>query len=109
MFTRGLGGLSTYVGAPVITYMDYQSMQAGEIGPGRFTFRLGGTASSIAGGTLIGAEIGGPYGALAGAAISGVSWGAEKSYDGLKWFGNQLSNGMIQTENALKNGWSPGR
>jgi hypothetical protein len=107
--SRGLGALSTYVGAPLTTYLDYRSMQAGEIGPARFTFRLGATAASIAGSTLIGAEVGGPYGALTGAAISGASWAGEISYDGLKWFGREVSRGMIETENALKNGWYPGR
>ena len=107
--SRALGKLSTYAGAPVTTYLDYKAMQAGEIGPGRFTFRLGGTAASIVGGALIGGEFGGPYGALGGAAIGGLFWAGEKSYDGLIWFGNQLSNGMVQTENALKNGWHPGR
>ena len=107
--TRGLGKLSTYAGAPLTTYLDYRSMQAGEIGPGRFTYRLGGTGASIFGGALIGAEIGGAYGALGGAAIGGMFWAGEQSYDGIVWFGKQLSQGMVQTENALKNGWYPGR
>ena len=106
--SRALGKAGT-AGSLVGTYMDYNAMQAGEISPGRFSYRLGGTVSSIAGAALIGAEFGGPYGALGGTAIGLIFVGGEMAYDGLVWFGDQLSQGMVQTENALKNGWYPGR
>jgi len=89
--------------------LDYTAVQAGEIGHGRFTYRLGGAAASIFGGAAIGAEFGRHWGALGGALIGGLSWAGEQSYNGIVWFGNQLSQGMVQTENALKNGWYPGR
>ena len=57
----------------------------------------------------IGAEFGLHWGAVGGTVIGVLFWTGEKSYDGLVWFGNQLSQGMVQTENALKNGWYPGK
>jgi hypothetical protein len=106
--SRALGRAGT-AGSLLSTYVDYNSMQSGEISPARFSYRLGGTAASIIGAGLIGAELGGPYGALGGTAIGLIFVGGEMAYDGVVWFGNQLSQGMVRTENALKSGWYTGR
>jgi hypothetical protein len=35
--------------------------------------------------------------------------GGEKSYDGATWFFGQFSQAVGQLNNALNNGWLPGR
>ncbi|HVW98377.1 MAG TPA: hypothetical protein VHA56_20590 [Mucilaginibacter sp.] len=57
-----LGEQQTYVGAPLNTYLDYKSMQNGEIGAGRFSYRTAGTAVGIG------------VGAYFGALVSGLGW-----------------------------------
>jgi hypothetical protein len=96
-----LGGAATYVGAPLNTYMDYKSMQSGEIGGGRFSYRTAGTA--------VGIGVGAYFGAIPGAVIGGGFWAGEKMYDGYMYWQTQMSIYLTNFENGLKNGWVPGR
>jgi RHS repeat-associated protein len=104
-----LGGASTYVGGPLNTYLDYRSMRSGEIGAGRFAYRTSGTLFSTFAGPAIGAEFGGPYGALAGALIQGGAWAGEKSYDGFMSWLDATSKYISDFNRAVSNGWVPGK
>ena len=98
-----------YVGAVTNTIVDFNSMQSGEIGCGRFAYRTAGTLGSIGGSIAIGASMGGPWGAVGGAVIGGASWAGEKAYDGYMYLQTQMSIYMTNLENGLKSGWVPGR
>ncbi|EOZ96875.1 ATP binding protein [Indibacter alkaliphilus LW1] len=109
---QGLGvasktlGRVGYAGAGVGVYLDYKSMQSGEISAGRFGYRTGSLGVSV--GT--GAAVGGPWGAAAGATVGGISIGAEYVYDNfLVPVGREIRYQIWNFENALKNGWYPGR
>ncbi|WP_439481639.1 DUF6443 domain-containing protein [Cyclobacterium plantarum] len=95
-----------YTGAGLGVYLDYKSMKRGEISKGRFSYRTGGLAVSI----FTGASVGGPWGAAAGAAVGGVTIGAEYILDNmLVPLGEEINYQMWNFENAIKNGWYPGR
>ena len=102
--TRTLGKVSTLGGVPLNIYMDYTAMQSGEIGAGRFAYRTTGLGASIA----AGAAIGGPAGAVGGAIVGGGVWAGEQLYDGLQYGIQKISEGAVNFENAIKNGWYPG-
>jgi hypothetical protein len=57
----------------------------------------------------IGAEFGGPYGALGGFAIGLTFMGGEMAYDGAIWLWNQTMTNIYNFENGIKNGWYPRR
>ncbi|MDD4972400.1 MAG: FG-GAP-like repeat-containing protein [Paludibacter sp.] len=109
---RGLGyasrslGYVGYAGGLTGVYLDYKSLQSGEIGLGRFGYRTGSLGLSI----YTGAAIGGPWGAVGGAAVGGFSIGAEYIYDSvLQPLWREVNYQIWNFENALKNGWYPGR
>ena len=85
---------------------DIGELRSGEIGAGRFTYRLGSLGTSIG----VGSAIGGPWGAVGGAAVGGISIGAEYIYDNyLVPLGNEIQYQIWNFENAIKGGWYPGR
>ncbi|MCE2972282.1 MAG: hypothetical protein LW852_02440 [Sediminibacterium sp.] len=98
-----------YLGAGLNTYIDYKSMRSGEIGAGRFAYRTSGTLSSIFGGTAIGAQFGGPWGAVGGTLINVGFLAGEQMYDGFMYRKTQMGIFLNNFENGLKNGWVLGR
>lgn len=96
-----LGGAANWVGAPIKTLIDYNSMKKGEISGGRFSYRTTGTAVGI----VVGAYVG----AIPGAAIGDSFWAGEKMYDGYMQWQTQMSIYLTNLENGLKSGWVPGR
>ncbi len=104
--TKILGRGATYVGAPLSIGLDYVNP---EVSTARFAYRTTGTLSSVFGGMAIGAEFGGPYGALGGAGISLIFLGGEMAYDGASWLWNETKLQIYNFENGIKNGWYPGR
>ena len=104
--TKILGSGATYVGAPLSIGLDYVNP---EVSTARFAYRTTGTLSSVFGGMAIGAEFGGPYGALGGAGISLIFFGGEMAYDGASWLWNETKIQIYNFENGVKNGWYPGR
>lgn len=109
---RGLGvasktlGRVGYAGGGIGVYLDYKSLQSGEIGLGRLGYRTGSLGASI----YTGAAIGGPWGAAGGAAVGGISIGCEYIYDNmLQPLWREVNYQIWNFENALKNGWYPGR
>jgi hypothetical protein len=104
-----LGPGATYVGAPLSIGLDYHSMSKGEISTGRFAYRTTGVLSSVLGGMAIGAEFGGPYGALGGAGIGLMFTTGEMAYDGASWLWNETKIQIYNFENGIKMGWRPGR
>jgi len=79
-------------------------MQAGQISESRFAYRTTGLGMSIIGGAVIGAEMGGPWGAAAGAFIGlGVTAG-EIAYDGLNWLWNETERQIGNFKRAVGNG-----
>lgn len=104
--SKTLGRTATYIGAPLSIGLDYSAYRSGDISLGRFGYRTGSLGVSI--GT--GAAIGGPWGAAAGAAVGGISVGAEYIYDNfLVPLGNEIQYQIWNFENAIRNGWYPGR
>jgi hypothetical protein len=104
--SKTLGRTATYIGAPLSIGLDYSAYRNGDISLGRFGYRTGSLGVSI--GT--GAAIGGPWGAAAGAAVGGISVGAEYIYDNfLVPLGNEIQYQIWNFENAIRNGWYPGR
>lgn len=100
-----ISGRVGYVGGGLGTYLDYKSMQSGEIGIGRFGYRTGSFAAAI----YAGAAIGGPWGVVGGAAVGGISIGSEYIYDNmLQPLWREVNYQIYNFENALKNGWYPG-
>jgi RHS repeat-associated protein len=97
-----LGRASTYIGAPLNTYLDYKSMN-GEFGDKisaeRFSYRTIGTAVGIGVGTFVGA--------IPGAAVGGGFWTGEKMYDGYNYWQLQMSINVTNFENGLNQGWLP--
>lgn len=101
-----IGGRLGYAGAGISLISDIGELRSGEIGAGRFTYRLGSLGTSIA----VGSAIGGPWGAVGGAAVGGISVGAEYIYDNyLVPLGNEIQYQIWNFENAIKGGWYPGR
>lgn len=102
--SKTLGGVG-YVGGGIGVYLDYKSLQSGEISLGRFGYRTGSLVASI----YTGAAIGGPWGAVGGAAVGGISIGCEYIYDNmLQPLWREVNYQIWNFENALKNGWYPG-
>lgn len=106
---RGLGkfgGRMGYAGAGISFISDISELRTGEIGLGRFFYRFG----SIGAAAGTGAAIGGPWGAVGGAAVGGISTGCEYIYDNyLVPLGNEIQYQIWNFENALNNGWYPTR
>jgi hypothetical protein len=109
---RGLGvaskslGFVGYAGGLSVVYLDFISLQSGEIGLGRFGYRTGSFGLSI----YTGAAIGGPWGAVGGAAVGGISVGCEYTYDNvLQPLWREVNYQIWNFENALENGWYAGR
>jgi len=109
---RGVGMASRYfgyagnAGAGLGFIMDTKAYADGEISLERYGYRTTGLGLSIG----VGAAIGGPPGAAAGAGVGGVWSGAEYIYDSMLvplW--NQTINQIGNFESAIKNGWYPGR
>ncbi|OJW17962.1 MAG: hypothetical protein BGO48_15380 [Mucilaginibacter sp. 44-25] len=96
-----LGGAATYIGAPLNTYIDLKSMQNGEIGLGRFSYR---TTS-----TFLGIGVGYYFGPIPGAIVGGLGWATEKSYDGFMIWLNATGKYVSDFNRGLSNGWYPGR
>jgi RHS repeat-associated protein len=101
-----VGGRLGYAGAGINLISNVGEVRSGEIGAGRFSYRLGSLGASI----CIGAAIGGPWAAVGGAAVGGISTGFEYIYDNmLVPLGNEIQYQIWNFENAIKNGWYPGR
>lgn len=91
------------------TYNDYKSMENNEISPARFSYRLTGTVSSAGSAIYIGGAYGGPHGAIAGALVTSLFYSGEQLYDGLKYVQKETAKFSVDFENAMKNGWYPGK
>ena len=98
---RVLGPLGN-VGTFYSGYQDYKAMRSGEIGTGRFAWRIGGGLASIGVSTYIGGQFGGPWGAAAGTAVGVSSFAGEKAYDGFMYWYREMSKVLGNTENALR-------
>jgi hypothetical protein len=73
----------------------------------RFAYRTAGAVTSIGVSALIGAEFGGPYGALAGTTVSSNAWAAEVCYDeSVSWL-EQTSTYINNIQNSISSGWYP--
>lgn len=96
-----LGNLGTVVGVG----MDYQAMRNGEIGTGRFAWRIGGAAASIGTSAYIGTQFGGPWGAVGGTAVGLGTVAGEQAYDGYMYWHREMSRGLGNIESALRGGW----
>lgn len=83
--------------------LNYHAMTKREISPQRFAYRTVGDLAAIGVGAYVGAQVGGPYGALAGAAVGGIFYIGENSYDGLQWYGKELSIGSVNFESSFSN------
>ncbi|KIC89054.1 hypothetical protein HY58_18980 [Flavihumibacter sp. ZG627] len=103
---RALGPFGT-AGTFYSGYQDYQAMRSGEIGAGRFAWRVGGGAASISTGSYIGAQFCGPWGAVAGTAVGLGTVAGELAYDGYMYWHTEMSKGLSNYENALRGGWQP--
>jgi len=100
------GGKLGTAGALVGVGFNINALSTGEIGVGRFAYRTGSIGASIVTGVLIG----GPWGAVAGATVGGISTGFEYIYDNMLvplW--NETNRQIYNFENAIKHGWYPGR
>ncbi|WP_462249329.1 RHS repeat protein [Ekhidna sp.] len=76
----GLGRLGT-AGTIASVPFDYYSMRSGQITTQRFAYRATGAGVTIGASIGVGAVYGGPFGAAAGALISGSWWLGEQVYD----------------------------
>ncbi|TKG87053.1 hypothetical protein EYV94_28505 [Puteibacter caeruleilacunae] len=93
-------------GSAVSLGITLNDRDTGEISRTRFTYRVG----TIVAAGRAGAQVGGPWGLVLGAAIGGASLGAEYLYaDHLVPLGTKITNQILNFENAIKNGWYPGR
>jgi hypothetical protein len=100
------GGRLGYVGAGISLISNTSALRTGEIGAGRFGYRLGSLGVSIGTGTAIG----GPWGAAAGAAVGGISAGFEYIYENMLVPGwSEINRQIYNFENGIRNGWYPGR
>jgi len=100
-----LGHASTYVGAPISIYCDYQALKSDKIGVIRFTYRQIGLGSSIA----TGFAIAGPWGAAGGATVAGGFWVGEQLYNGVTFAIDMISQFSSDFNNAVSSGsWHPG-
>ena len=106
---RGWAGRAGYLSAGLNMYVDYKLWQSGEIGVNRFRYRSAGTLGSLGTGIVLGLAYGGPWGAIGGAMVSGVSWAGEQMYDGYMDWNRQMSIFLTDFERGINNGWVPGR
>ena len=97
------------MGTPVSVFSDGVALQNGQISQAVFIYRTTGTAASLYGGATIGGQFGGPYGAVAGATISGSFWAGEQVYTGISAWLRELSRGFTSYQQAIKSGWIPMR
>lgn len=98
---QGLGVASSAVGymsTATSLYYDWHAYNENSISGYRFAWRTGGNAASIVVGAYVGSASG-PLGAIAGGAVGGGFWAAEQAYDGLKWYGTELSKGAVNFQN----------
>jgi hypothetical protein len=99
----GLGRLGM-AGSALTVISDYQSMNSGLISAGLFPYRTTGAGASIGTSIGVGAVYGGPWGAAAGAIVSGAWWLGEQVYD--TW----TNDIMPAMRNAIPTGgWYPPR
>jgi hypothetical protein len=92
--SSGVGVASTFTS---LVY-DYHAYSLGDIGGFRFAWRTGGNFALIGVG-IWASSYGGPIGAAAGGTVGAGFWAAEKAYDGLKWYGTELSTGAVNFQN----------
>jgi RHS repeat-associated protein len=104
---RRVLGPAGNVGTIVGIGMDYQAMENGEISQGRFAFRAVGGLTSIAASAYVGAQFGGPWGAVAGTAVGLGVYATEKSYDGFMWWMEEMSRNLGNIESSLRSGRLP--
>ncbi|MCF3107861.1 hypothetical protein LL912_03630 [Niabella sp. CC-SYL272] len=87
---------------------DYNSMQSGEIGSQRFAYRVTGGLATLGASTYVGAQFGGPWGAVVGAAESLT---VSEGEDGYMYWHNKMSENLGNIEKGLNsctwmpNGW----
>ena len=98
--TRVLGSAG-YVAAGANTYLNYKSMQYGEISGERFSYRTAATVAAIGVGVY--------FGAVPAALVGGLGWTGEKMYDAATYLWYETSWQISNFENALKSGWYPGK
>ena len=72
-------------------------------------FRTTGTFSSLYIAATVGTAYGGPYGFAAGTLVGGTFTAGEMAWDGVVWFGDQVSQAAGQFNNAWRSGWVPGK
>ncbi len=96
-------GYLGYVGVGLSTYADIQDYKNGDISGERFSYHIASTAIGIAAG-VIGSFTGASE---VGLGVGGGLYGAEKLYDGTRWYMSQLSRGLANFEYQIKNGWRP--
>ncbi|MES2560982.1 MAG: FG-GAP-like repeat-containing protein [Bacteroidota bacterium] len=98
-----LGGASTYLGAPLNTYLDYKLYKSKDpkehIGAKRFGFRTVGTAAGIVAGAYLGV--------VPGIVVGGGFLVGEKMYDGFNYWTKQTGTYLYNYERGIKNGWRP--
>ena len=66
----------------------------------RMGYRTTGTLGSIGVSAVGGAAAGGPVGFAAGVLVGGAFYADEKSFDGIVWFGGQVSQAVAQFNSA---------
>jgi RHS repeat-associated protein len=94
-------GRAGNAGAVLSVAMDANSVSKGTMSVHRFSYNTLGAGAAIG----VGAAYGGPYGALVGAGFTA----GQMAYDGVVWFGDQVSQAAAQFNNAWRNGWYPGK
>jgi hypothetical protein len=72
-----------------------------QINSSRFRYHFGSTGASYAAGAI--------YGGVPGIIAGSSFYAGEKAYDGVIWYGNELSKGAVNFTNAINRGWRFGR
>jgi hypothetical protein len=108
--TKSLG-YASYIGAGLETGINIHQYSQNEISGARLSYRLTGTAISVATPILYGAiagSEGGPLGTLMGIFVGASFTAGEVFYDKVaKPSFNTLTSGAASYENALRSGWAP--
>lgn len=97
---KAFGKLGSILGGLAV-YEDYNDYSNGEISGARFSYHLGTTGAGIGAGAI--------WGGPAGLGVGAAMFIAEKSYDGLMWFGGELSKGATNFSNQISNRGISGR